>query len=82
VLLPKPVEEHVERPADPEVFLDVLDGCAQSTSSRQEHIPALVVTGSDHMAERIVHERREAAILLAAGFADTRACRLRPGVTG
>lgn len=31
----EPVEEHVERPADPEVFLDILDGCVQSTSRRQ-----------------------------------------------
>ena len=77
----KSVEEHIERPADPEVFLDILDGCAQSTSSRQEHVPALVVTGSDQTPERIVHDGREAASFLAGRFADARARRLRLGVT-
>jgi hypothetical protein len=78
----EPVEEYVERPADPEVLLDVLDGCAQPTSSRQEYVPPLVLVGSDYTQERIVHDGREAEMFLAASFADTRARRMRLGVAG
>jgi hypothetical protein len=44
------VEEEIERPADPEVFLDVLDRGAQTTSRREEEFPAFVVGCGDHMA--------------------------------
>jgi hypothetical protein len=37
------------------------DSC-QSTSSRQEHVTALVATGSDNGPERIVHDGRDTAI--------------------
>jgi hypothetical protein len=54
----RPVEERIERPTDPEVLLDVLNGRPKSASGCQEQVVPLVIPGSDHLMEDVVHHGR------------------------
>jgi hypothetical protein len=56
------IEENVERPADPEIFLDVLNGGAESAGCGQEQVATRIVAGGDHVPKGRVHHGRGASI--------------------
>jgi len=52
------------------------------STRRQEHVAALVVTRDEQTSERLVHDARDATILLEVGFVRARSRRLRLGGIG
>jgi hypothetical protein len=57
-LIGRPVEQRIERPADPEVLLDVLNHRPKSASGCQKQVTPLVIRGLDDLLKRVVHHGR------------------------